>query len=70
MSLLARPAVAALSAKVLQRMTTLADRRSGGRGSAAALHARFPEYPRTVRELTIPTSVAPARVTAYLPAGD
>jgi acetyl esterase/lipase len=68
MSLLARPAVAALAAKALQRVTTLTDRRSGGRGSAAALHARFPEFPRTVRELTIPTSVAPARATVYLPA--
>ncbi|KOG34284.1 alpha/beta hydrolase fold domain-containing protein [Streptomyces resistomycificus] len=68
MSLLARPAVAALAAKTMQRVTSLADRRSGGRGSAAASHARFPEFPRTVRELTIPTTVAPARVTVYLPA--
>jgi acetyl esterase len=67
MSLLARPTVAALTAKTMQRVTELADRRSGGRGSAAASHARFPEYPRTVRELTIPTSVAPARATVYLP---
>jgi acetyl esterase/lipase len=67
MSLLARPAVAALAAKTLQRASLLADRRSGGRGSAAASHARFPEYPRTVRELTIPTSISPARATVYLP---
>jgi len=70
MSLLARPAVAAFVAKTLQRMTKLADRRSGGRGSAAASHARFPEYPRTVTELTIPTSIAPARVTVYRPAAE
>ncbi|NUT29048.1 MAG: alpha/beta hydrolase [Streptomyces sp.] len=72
MSFLARPAVAALAAKVLQRVTVLADRRSGGRGSAAASHARFSEYPRKVRELTIPTSIGPARATVYLPpkAGD
>ncbi len=70
MSLLARPAVAALAAKTMQRVTELADRRSGGRGSAAASHARFPEYPRNVRELTIPTSVAPARATVYLPPAD
>ncbi|MER5211784.1 alpha/beta hydrolase [Streptomyces sp. NPDC002838] len=70
MSLLARPAVAALAAKTMQRMTDLADRRSGGRGSAAASHARFPEFPRNVRELTIPTSVAPARATVYLPAAE
>jgi acetyl esterase len=67
MSLLARPAVAALVAKAMQRVTVLADRRSGGRGSAAASHARFPEFPRKVRELTIPTSIAPARATVYLP---
>lgn len=70
MSLLARPAVATLVAKAMQRVTVLADRRSGGRGSAAASHARFPEYPRKVRELTIPTSIAPARATVYLPTGD
>ncbi|KUO16152.1 alpha/beta hydrolase fold domain-containing protein [Streptomyces dysideae] len=70
MSLLARPAVAAFVAKALQRMTTMADRRSGGRGSAAASHARFPEFPRNVRELTIPTSVAPARAVVYLPGTD
>ncbi|MFD3496940.1 alpha/beta hydrolase fold domain-containing protein [Streptomyces sp. NPDC058676] len=67
MPLLARPAVATLAAKTMQRMTLLADRRSGGRGSAASSHARFPEFPRTVRELTIPTAIAPARVTVYLP---
>jgi len=68
MSLLARPTVAAFFAKLMQRATLLADRRSGGRGSATASHARFPEFPRTVRELTIPTAVAPARATVYLPA--
>ncbi|MEV0636265.1 alpha/beta hydrolase fold domain-containing protein [Streptomyces sp. NPDC050619] len=67
MSLLARPAVATLAAKAMQRMTLLAERRSGGRGSAVASYARFPEYPRTVRELIIPTSFAPARATVYLP---
>ncbi|MFE5887477.1 alpha/beta hydrolase [Streptomyces sp. NPDC056462] len=68
MSLLTRPAVAGLVAKVMQRVTVMADRRSGGRGSAAASHTRFPEFPRRVRELTIPTSIAPARATVYLPA--
>lgn len=68
MSLLARPAVATLAAKAMQRVTVLADRRSSGRGSAAASHVRFPEYPRKVRELTIPTSIAAARATVYLPA--
>ncbi|MGW3662477.1 alpha/beta hydrolase fold domain-containing protein [Streptomyces sp. NPDC005141] len=67
MSLLARPAVASLAARSLQRLALLADRRSGGRGSAAASHARLPEFPRRTRELTIPTTVAPARATVYLP---
>ncbi|MFJ4782215.1 alpha/beta hydrolase [Streptomyces sp. NPDC088794] len=67
MSFLARPAVAAFAAKAMQRATLSAERRSGGRGSAAASHARFPEYPRVVTELTIPTSVAPARAVVYLP---
>ncbi|MEV6170916.1 alpha/beta hydrolase [Streptomyces sp. NPDC051954] len=70
MSLLARPAVAALVAKTMQRATRAAARRSGGRGSDAAWHARFPEYPRKVRELTIPTSVGPARAVVYLPSAD
>jgi acetyl esterase len=47
----------------MQRATRLA-----GRRLAASAYARFPEHPRTVRELTIPTSVAPARVTVYLSA--
>ncbi|MFF5144973.1 alpha/beta hydrolase fold domain-containing protein [Streptomyces sp. NPDC013157] len=67
MSLLARPWVAALAAKTMQRLTLLASRRPSGPGSDAAAHARFPEFPRTVRTLTIPTAVAPARATVYLP---
>ncbi|KOV75701.1 carboxylesterase [Streptomyces sp. NRRL WC-3618] len=71
MSLLAQPAVASLIAKTMQRLVMRADRRSGGRGSAAASHARLPEFPRATSELTIPTSVAPARVVVYRPpAGD
>lgn len=65
MSLLARPAVAALAAKTMQGLTRLASRRGGGAGSAASWQARFPEYPRDVRELTVMTSVAPAPVTVY-----
>ncbi|WP_105973124.1 alpha/beta hydrolase fold domain-containing protein [Streptomyces geranii] len=68
MSLLARPAVASLIAKTMQRLLTLAGSRSSGRGSAAAYHARLPEFPRRTSELTIPTSVAPARVTVHRPA--
>lgn len=63
MSLLARPPIATLTARAMQRTTRLADRRL-----ASAAYARFPEFPRTVRELTIPTAVAPARATVYLPA--
>jgi len=68
MSLLARPAVASFAAKSMQRLAVLADRRSAGSGSAAASHARFPDFPRVVRELTIPAAVAPARATVYTPA--
>ncbi|MGW1718757.1 alpha/beta hydrolase fold domain-containing protein [Streptomyces sp. NPDC002156] len=67
MSLLARPAVASLIAKTMQRLVMLADRRTSGRGSAAAAHARLPEFPRDTSELTVPSSVAPARVTVYRP---
>ncbi|MEU1511390.1 alpha/beta hydrolase fold domain-containing protein [Streptomyces sp. NPDC005811] len=67
MSLLARPAVATRAAKTMQGLTRLAGRRSGGPGSAAAWRARFPEYPRDASGATVPTSVAPAPVTVYLP---
>ncbi|MFE9452061.1 alpha/beta hydrolase fold domain-containing protein [Streptomyces sp. NPDC006739] len=67
MALLGRPAVAALAARTLQQAGLLASRRSSGPGSDASAHARFPEFPRRTRELTIPTSVAPARATVYLP---
>ncbi|WP_329267490.1 alpha/beta hydrolase fold domain-containing protein [Streptomyces sp. NBC_01451] len=68
MSLLARPAVASRIAKTLQRLVTLAERRSSGRGSAAAYHARLPEFPRATSALTVPTSISPARVVVYRPA--
>ncbi|MGW1027967.1 alpha/beta hydrolase fold domain-containing protein [Streptomyces sp. NPDC002577] len=67
MSILARPAVASIAAKALQRLFLLARRRASGPGSTASRLARFPDLPRKTRELTIPTSVAPARVTVYLP---
>lgn len=70
MTVLARPAVAALAAKSFQRLAVMADRRPSGRGSAASSHQRLPEFPRRTRELTIPTSIAPARATVYLPAGE
>jgi acetyl esterase len=68
MSILARPAVASFAAKAMQRAVQLASRRAGGRGSATSPLDRFPEFPRDAHELTIPTSVAPARVTVYMPA--
>ncbi|NEC84417.1 alpha/beta hydrolase fold domain-containing protein [Streptomyces sp. SID12501] len=67
MSLLARPAVASLIAKTMQRLVMLADRRPSGRGSAAESHARLPEFPRATSELTVPTAIAPARVVVYRP---
>ncbi|MCX4766533.1 alpha/beta hydrolase [Streptomyces sp. NBC_01275] len=67
MSLLARPAVAARAAKTMQGLTRLASRRSDGPGSTTAWQSRLPEYPREVRELTVPTSVAPAPVTVHAP---
>ncbi|MER5429960.1 alpha/beta hydrolase [Streptomyces sp. NPDC002588] len=69
MSLLARPAVAARAARTMQGLTRLASRRPGGSGSTAAWQARLPEYPRDTRALTVPTTVAPAPVTVYLPPG-
>ena len=63
MSLLARPTVAFPAAKVMQRLNNLlADRHV-----ASSLHKRYPEYPRDTHELTIPTSVAPARAVVYVP---
>ncbi|MGW2609505.1 alpha/beta hydrolase fold domain-containing protein [Streptomyces mirabilis] len=70
MSLLARPGVASFAAKSIQRLAVAADRRPSGRGSAAASHSRFPEFPRSVSALTVPTSVAPARVVVYLPTSE
>lgn len=67
MSFLARPSVAALAARTMQRLTALAGRRASGPGSTADRLARLPEYPRDTRESTVPTSVAPAPVTVYAP---
>ncbi|MFA6299756.1 MAG: alpha/beta hydrolase fold domain-containing protein, partial [Nocardioides sp.] len=50
----------------MQRLARLAQTR-GGRASPLD---RFPEYPRNTRELTIPTSIAPARAVVYLPETD
>ncbi|AVV43972.1 alpha/beta hydrolase [Streptomyces sp. ID05-04B] len=65
MSLLARPKVASVAARTMQRLNALlADRHV-----ASTLLNRYPEYPRNTRELTVPTSVAPARAVVYLPDG-
>lgn len=62
MTLLQRPAVAATAARALQLAVGVA-----GRRAVAAAHQRFPELPRRAAEITIPTSVAPARVVVYRP---
>lgn len=68
MSLLARPAVASLAAKVMQRLVALSmNRRIKQQDDAASALASFPECPRITRELTIPTSITPARAVVYLP---
>ncbi|MGW0706402.1 alpha/beta hydrolase fold domain-containing protein [Streptomyces sp. NPDC002643] len=69
MSLLARPAVAAVVAKAMQRAMAMASRRPSGRGSTASWLARLPEYRCDTRELTIPTGFGPARAVLYLPGG-
>lgn len=63
MSVLARPAVAALVATAMQRLTRVA----GRRGPVGVSLDRYPELPRRTRELTVPTSVGPARVVRYEP---
>ena len=64
MSILARPAVAAFAAKTLQRVVALAAR--SGRGTSP--YERLEEFAGNSHEITIPTSVAPARAVVYLPA--
>jgi hypothetical protein len=62
MSILGRARVAALAARAMQRAVGLA-----GRRTIATAHERWPELPRTTRQLTIPTSIAPVRAVVYLP---
>jgi acetyl esterase len=62
MSVLAHPALAAFAARVLQRGAAL----SPGAGA----RDRLPEFPGRTRQLVIPTSVAPAPATLYLPDPD
>jgi acetyl esterase/lipase len=69
MSILGRPAVSAGVAKTLQRLTRLAAGRPRTAASRLAPFDRFPEIPGTMSELTIPTSIAPARAVVYTPTG-
>ena len=64
MSILARPAVAAFAAKTLQRVVALAAR--SGKGTSP--YERLEEFAGNSHEISIPTSVAPARAVVYLPA--
>lgn len=65
MSLLARPAVAALAAKALQRVVAVAAR-SGKAGPSP--YGRLAEFSASSHEIAIPTSVGPARAMVYVPA--
>ena len=67
MSILARPAVAAFAAKTFRGVVSLAVR-SGKAGPSP--YDRLTEFAGTSHEITIPTSVAPARAVVYLPATD
>ncbi|NEC89300.1 alpha/beta hydrolase [Streptomyces sp. SID12501] len=67
MSILARPSVASPAARAMQLFGVTAVRLANTRGGEASLLHRFPEFPRTTRELTIPTSIAPAKAVVYLP---
>ncbi|TDB73006.1 alpha/beta hydrolase fold domain-containing protein [Micromonospora sp. KC723] len=62
MSVLARPRVAAVAARVAQVVAFVA-------GATARRGAKvFPECPGTMRQVTIPTSIAPAPAVVYRPA--
>jgi acetyl esterase/lipase len=63
MSLLSHPRMASFAARAMQRAVGLGERRA-----TADAHGRWPELPRTTRELTIPTSVGTAAAVVYLPA--
>ncbi|KRF22300.1 alpha/beta hydrolase [Phycicoccus sp. Soil802] len=64
MSALSQPMVASLAAKAMQRLVVAGQGRSKRRSPLA----RFPDVPRDAFELSIPTSIAPARAVVYLPA--
>ena len=64
MSALSQPMMASLAAKAMQRLVVAGQGRSKRRSPLA----RFPDVPRDAFELSIPTSIAPARAVVYLPA--
>ena len=64
MSALSQPMVAALAAKAMQRLVIAGQ----GRSQRVSPLGRFPDVPRDTFELSIPTSIAPARAVVYLPA--
>lgn len=71
MSILARPFVAAVAARTMQRLAALAQRNAerGGRGgSRLAPRDRFPQYRAVEQKLAIPTSVGSADAFVYGPA--
>lgn len=63
MSLLTNPRMAALAARAMQRAVGLGERRA-----TAAAHQRWPELPRTTRDLSIPTPLGTAAAVVYRPA--
>jgi len=64
MSVLGTPWVAATVARAMQGLATIAfDLTSRRKG------IMFPEFPGNTRDITIPTSLAPARAVVYRPAG-
>jgi acetyl esterase len=63
MSILSTPKVAAVLARLMQGTVSIAARKVDRRNRNV-----FPEFPGNTRDITIPTTVAPARAVVYLPA--
>jgi acetyl esterase len=63
MSILGRPQVAAVLARILQSATSLGESRISRRNKAL-----LPEFPGDTDDIVIPTSIAPARAVVYRPA--
>lgn len=64
MSVLGTPWVAAAVARVMQALATAASALAGRRRQVM-----FPQFQGDTEEITIPTSIAPARAIVYRPAG-